>query len=60
MHVKRKGGTGWRSVASGGGGCLPHAELDTDGRTAYVYTLDCDGGSAAVTRLDLRALLDGS
>ena len=50
--------SGWDNVVSrSGDGCLPHAELDADGRTAYVFELGCDAPTASVVRLDLEALL---
>ncbi len=58
VHVKRAGGNGWETVLSTRDGrCLPHAALDTDGATAYLYTLGCDGANAEVTKLNLGELL---
>ena len=60
VYVRRAGSTEWENVVGHGGReCLPHAALDTGGRTAYVFTLGCDSATASVTKLDLEALLGG-
>ena len=69
VHVRRADASGAAGLASSLGwdnvvpraddGCFPHAELDADGRTAYVFELGCDAPTASVLRLDLEALLGG-
>ncbi len=58
VHVRRAGRSDWETVVSRNDRqCFPHAALDTDGKTAYLFTLGCERATAEVTRLNLGELL---